>query len=335
VTAAALPLLTAGTLLSTTDAANAATQNNGQNGTTLNAIVSAGLTQDKTYAWDVTKTAEPASLDIWKGDAGKWSLGEPDRASLKVHVGEQASYSVPVAVTATTAAGRSRARSPSTTRPPIKADISDVMDTFPGAQIADPIPTSLASGETVVLHFTLQPGSGQAGTNHVEVKLSNGTVFGADAAFDLSNAQVKEVEKTATITNHAEIKVATAARSARTARSMSPGRDQPPPGPGTPDASRSRPASVIAYRGPPQPLPPASARPSCSSFFSHRSVVIRPDSEPSSSRAASRLDTPPGRASSIASRPRVLQAPRRHRIPVRSDVYTSRDVSCAKRERTI
>jgi len=89
---------------------------------------------------------------------------------------------------------------------PIKADISGVMDTFPGAQITDPIPTSLASGETVVLHFTLQPGSGQAGTNHAEVKLSNGTVFGADAAFDFSNAQVKEVDKTATITNHAEIK---------------------------------------------------------------------------------------------------------------------------------
>ena len=65
-TAAVLPLLTAGTLLSTTDAANAATQNNGQNGTTLNASVSAGLTQDKTCAWDVTKTAEPASLDIWQ-----------------------------------------------------------------------------------------------------------------------------------------------------------------------------------------------------------------------------------------------------------------------------
>ena len=70
-TAAALPLLMAGTLLSTTDAANAATRNNSQNGTTLNASVSAGLTQDKTYAWDVTKTAKPASLDIWKGDAGK------------------------------------------------------------------------------------------------------------------------------------------------------------------------------------------------------------------------------------------------------------------------
>ncbi len=40
-TAAALPLLTAGTLLSRTDAANAATQNNDQNGTTLNASVSA------------------------------------------------------------------------------------------------------------------------------------------------------------------------------------------------------------------------------------------------------------------------------------------------------
>jgi hypothetical protein len=37
VTAAALPLLTAGTLLSTTDAANATTQNNGLNSTTLNA----------------------------------------------------------------------------------------------------------------------------------------------------------------------------------------------------------------------------------------------------------------------------------------------------------
>ena len=29
-----------------------------------------------------------------------WSLGKPDPASLKVHVGEQASYSVPVTVTA-------------------------------------------------------------------------------------------------------------------------------------------------------------------------------------------------------------------------------------------
>ena len=56
-TAAALPLLMAGTLLSTTGAANAATRNNGQNGTTLNAGISAGLAQDKTYAWDVTKTA--------------------------------------------------------------------------------------------------------------------------------------------------------------------------------------------------------------------------------------------------------------------------------------
>ena len=61
-------------------------------------------------------------------------------------------------------------------------------------------PTSLASGETVVLHFTPKPGSGKAGTNHAEVRLSNGTVFGADAAFDFSNAQVNEVEKTATIT---------------------------------------------------------------------------------------------------------------------------------------
>ena len=69
--AAVLPLLTAGTPPSTTDAANAATQNNGQNSTTLNASVSAGLTQDKTYAGDVTKMAEPASLGIWKGDAGK------------------------------------------------------------------------------------------------------------------------------------------------------------------------------------------------------------------------------------------------------------------------
>jgi hypothetical protein len=64
VTAAALPLLTAGTLLSTTDAANATTQNNGLNSTTLNASVSAGLTQDKTYAGEVTKMAESASLDI-------------------------------------------------------------------------------------------------------------------------------------------------------------------------------------------------------------------------------------------------------------------------------
>ena len=71
VTAAALPLLTAGTPLSITDAANAATQNNGQNSTTPNASVSAGLTKDKTYAWDVAKTAEPASLDIWKCDADK------------------------------------------------------------------------------------------------------------------------------------------------------------------------------------------------------------------------------------------------------------------------
>ena len=70
-TAAAPPLLTAGTLLSTTAAVNSATQNNGQNGTTLNASVSAVLTQGKIHAWDVTKTAEPASPDIWKGDAGK------------------------------------------------------------------------------------------------------------------------------------------------------------------------------------------------------------------------------------------------------------------------
>ncbi len=132
-TAAALPLLTAGTLLSTTDAANATTQNDGM---TLNASVSAGLTQDKTHAWDVTKTAEPASLDIWKGG----------RRQGPLH--------------------RQR-------------------------------------------HQTRRPARGgqpQAGTNHAEVKLSNGTVFGADAAFDFSNAQVKEVDKTATITNHAEIK---------------------------------------------------------------------------------------------------------------------------------
>ena len=58
----------------------------------------------------------------------------------------------------------------------------------------------------MVLHFTLQPSSGQAGTSHAEVRLSNGTVSGADAAFDFSNAQVKEVDKTATITNHAEVK---------------------------------------------------------------------------------------------------------------------------------
>jgi hypothetical protein len=38
------------------------THNNGQTGTTLNASVSAGLTQDKTYAWDVTKTAESAGF---------------------------------------------------------------------------------------------------------------------------------------------------------------------------------------------------------------------------------------------------------------------------------
>lgn len=70
-TAAALPLLTAGNAAVHNGRGQRATQNNGQNGTTLNASVSAGLTQDKTYAWDLTKTAEPASLDIWKGDAGK------------------------------------------------------------------------------------------------------------------------------------------------------------------------------------------------------------------------------------------------------------------------
>ena len=31
-------------------------------------------------------------------------------------------------------------------------------------------------------------------------------MFGADAACDFSNAQVKEVDKTATITNHAEVR---------------------------------------------------------------------------------------------------------------------------------
>jgi hypothetical protein len=48
------------------------------------------------------------SLDIAKAVTGasftrtyNWSLGKPDPASLKVHVGEQASYSVPVTVTAT------------------------------------------------------------------------------------------------------------------------------------------------------------------------------------------------------------------------------------------
>lgn len=48
--------------------------------------------------------------------------------------------------------------------------------------------------------------STEAETSHAEVKLGNGTVFGADAAFDFSNAQVKKVDKTAAITNHAEIK---------------------------------------------------------------------------------------------------------------------------------
>jgi GntR family transcriptional regulator len=47
------------------------------------------------------------SLDIAKAVTGisftgtyNWSLGKPDPASLKVHVGEQASYSFPVTVTA-------------------------------------------------------------------------------------------------------------------------------------------------------------------------------------------------------------------------------------------
>ena len=48
------------------------------------------------------------NLDIAKAVTGpsftrtyNWSLGKPDPASLEVHVGEQASYSVPVTVTAT------------------------------------------------------------------------------------------------------------------------------------------------------------------------------------------------------------------------------------------
>jgi hypothetical protein len=49
--------------------------NNGQTGTTLNASVSAGLTQDKTYAWDVTKTAEPVGFRAQL--AGVFPAGHP------------------------------------------------------------------------------------------------------------------------------------------------------------------------------------------------------------------------------------------------------------------
>ena len=72
VTAAALPLLAVGTLLATKDAASAATQNNGQNGTTLNASVSAGLAQDRPTPG--TRDQRRPSRRAWtfgRGDAGK------------------------------------------------------------------------------------------------------------------------------------------------------------------------------------------------------------------------------------------------------------------------
>ena len=71
-TAAALPLLAVGTLLATKDAASAATQNNGQNGTTLNASVSAGLAQDRPTPG--TRDQRRPSRRAWtfgRGDAGK------------------------------------------------------------------------------------------------------------------------------------------------------------------------------------------------------------------------------------------------------------------------
>ena len=260
-TAAALPLLTAGTLLSTTDAANATTQNGRRHDAERQRQRRSHPGQDPRLGRD--QDGQPASLDIWKGDAGKVDY----TVNVTKHDGQLGAVSLrpepttPRSSSATAPCSALTLRSTSATRRSRRS-------TRPR-----PSPTTLRS------------------------------------------------------------RAATAARSAaRTARSRSPSRDQPPPGPGAPDASRSRPASVIAYRGTPRPLPPASARPSCSSFFSHRSVVIWPDSEPSSSRVASRLDTPPGRARSISNRSRVLQVPRHRQFLFDPDFYTNRNVSCAKRE---
>jgi hypothetical protein len=60
-------------------------------------------------------------------------------------------------------------------------------------------------------------------------------------------------------------------------------------------------------------------------------VVIRPDSEPSSLRAAARLDTPPGQQYQqvdhvFSSHPDIAE------FLFNPGVYADRDVSCAKRE---
>lgn len=102
--------------------------------------------------------------------------------------------------------------------------------------------------------------STEAETSHAEVKLGNGTVFGADAAFDFSNAQVKKVDKTVAITNHAEIKDGDSGQVRSANGTVQVGVGQ---------------AQLLEFLQPPQCGHPAGFR-------------------PSSSRSASRLDTPPG-----------------------------------------
>jgi len=97
-------------------------------------VVPAGLSQSGSFAYDYQVTGDHTDIvqvlsahqnqvlaqasatvkvNVWSLDIAKavtgtsftrtynWSLGKPDPASVKVHVGEQASYSVPVTVTAT------------------------------------------------------------------------------------------------------------------------------------------------------------------------------------------------------------------------------------------
>lgn len=131
-----------------------------------------------------------------------WALGNPRMDDTKVHIGQDpdATYQVPVTVTAENSGWQADGTVTITNDTPLDASLASVTDSLP-VQFTDPIPDALAAGHSVTLHFTYSPADGKGGTNHADVALSNGTKFGADASYDFDHAKVTEMDKNATIQN--------------------------------------------------------------------------------------------------------------------------------------
>lgn len=153
----------------------------------------------------------------------KWALGDVAPGELKVHVGDtNVQYSVPVTVTAQdskwAAEGTVTLTNPAPAGSGLKATITalsgqlgQAFDAFDinGQPVSMPI--TLDPGQSVTIHFTLALGDDTGGENVATAtmilpNLNVTTTVTGSAAVGFGQAKVTEVDKAATVTNHAEIK---------------------------------------------------------------------------------------------------------------------------------